>query len=220
MKNFNKLSVFLFKIIEFIFIIFILLSLAFIAKWRIDHLYRSAIANKNVKFSIIDGIKKTKNDIKLITSQEENKNSYANNKKKSTNIKIEIPKDTDVDALGNLLLENGLIKNINSYSNLMEEMGLTNSIKPGNYTLTTEKNVKENLAKICNKDIKVFEFTIGPNAAPIHVGNKLKSIGMIESSDAFVQTCNEMGVSSFKEGTYKVETPKKVKYIIDDLKAK
>ncbi len=218
MKNFNKLSVFLFKLIELTFIIFILLILAFIVKWRIDHLYKSAIANKNVKFSIIDGIKKTKNDIKLITSKEENKNSYAHNDKKSTNMNIEIPKETNVDALGELLLEKGLIKNINSYYNLMEEMGLTNSIKSGTHTLSTENTVKENLAIVCGKQIKVFEFSIGPNALPIHVGNKLKSIGMIQSPEAFVKMCNEMNVKNFKEGTFKIETPKKVKYIIDTIK--
>lgn len=219
MKNFNKLSIFLFKLLEFILIVLILLSLVFIAKWRIDHLYKSAITNKNVKFGLIDGIKKTKNDIKLLLSKEEPSNSYANNKTKETNIKLEIPKDTDLDTLGKILLDAGAVKSINTYYNLMEEMGLENSIAPGNYTLSTEKTVKENLATICNREFKIYEFTIGPGAKPIEVANKLKSIGMIASPEDFVDLCNTMGISKFREGSFKIETPKKVKYIIEKLKA-
>ena len=222
MKNFNKISMTFMKILQVVFIIFIILALAFIIKWRIDHIYLNANTKGKAHFTISAEIKKTTIEIEKLLGK--NEESYQvpvveEVQEEKNSLQITVPEGSDVESLGKILLENNLIKDINAYKLLMERMGLDKAIVPGTYDIKNGMKVKEILALICNRQIKEFEFSLAQGVNADDVGRALKNIGLIQSVDAFKTECKNLGVNSFKAGDYKIETPLKVKYIIDEIKS-
>ncbi|MFR6453971.1 MAG: endolytic transglycosylase MltG [Peptoniphilus lacrimalis] len=222
MKNFNKISMTFMKILQVVFIIFIILALAFIIKWRIDHIYLNANTKGKAHFTISAEIKKTTMEIEKLLGK--NEESYQvpvveEVQEEKNSLQITVPEGSDVESLGKILLENNLIKDINAYKLLMERMGLDKAIVPGTYDIKNGMKVKEILALICNRQIKEFEFSLAQGVNADDVGRALKNIGLIQSVDAFKTECKNLGVNSFKAGDYKIEAPLKVKYIIDEIKS-
>ncbi|EFA90669.1 endolytic transglycosylase MltG [Peptoniphilus lacrimalis] len=222
MKNFNKISMTFMKILQVVFIIFIILALAFIIKWRIDHIYLNANTKGKAHFTISAEIKKTTIEIEKLLGK--NEESYQvpvveEVQEEKNSLQITVPEGSDVESLGKILLENNLIKDINAYKLLMERMGLDKAIVPGTYDIKNGMKVKEILALICNRQIKEFEFSLAQGVNVDDVGRALKNIGLIQSVDAFKTECKNLGVNSFKAGDYKIEAPLKVKYIIDEIKS-
>ena len=222
MKNFNKISMTFMKILQVVFIIFIILALAFIIKWRIDHIYLNANTKGKAHFTISAEIKKTTMEIeKLLGKNEESCQVpvVEEVQEEKNSLQITVPEGSDVESLGKILLENNLIKDINAYKLLMERMGLDKAIVPGTYDIKNGMKVKEILALICNRQIKEFEFSLAQGVNADDVGRALKNIGLIQSVDAFKTECKNLGVNSFKAGDYKIEAPLKVKYIIDEIRS-
>lgn len=222
MKNFNKISMTFMKILQVVFIIFIILALAFIIKWRIDHIYLNANTKGKAHFTISAEIKKTTMEIEKLLGK--NEESYQvpvveEVQEEKNSLQITVPEGSDVESLGKILLENNLIKDINAYKLLMERMGLDKAIVPGTYDIKNGMKVKEILALICGRQIKEFEFSLAQGVNADDVGRALKNIGLIQSVDAFKTECKNLGVNSFKAGNYKIEAPLKVKYIIDEIKS-
>ncbi len=222
MKNFNKISMTFMKILQVVFIIFIILALAFIIKWRIDHIYLNANTKGKAHFTISAEIKKTTMEIEKLLGK--NEESYQvpvveEVQEEKNSLQITVPEGSDVESLGKILLENNLIKDINAYKLLMERMGLDKAIVPGTYDIKSSMKVKEILALICGRQIKEFEFSLAQGVNADDVGRALKNIGWIPSVDAFKTECKNLGVHSFKAGDYKIEAPLKVKYIIDEIKS-
>lgn len=222
MKNFNKISMTFMKILQVVFIIFIILALAFIIKWRIDHIYLNANTKGKAHFTISAEIKKTTMEIEKLLGK--NEESYQvpvveEVQEEKNSLQITVPEGSDVESLGKILLENNLIKDINAYKLLMERMGLDKAIVPGTYDIKNGMKVKEILALICNRQIKEFEFSLEQGVNADDVGRALKNIGLIQSVDAFKTECKNLGVNSFKAGDYKIEAPLKVKYIIDEIRS-
>lgn len=222
MKNFNKISMTFMKILQVVFIIFIILALAFIIKWRIDHIYLNANTKGKAHFTISAEIKKTTMEIEKLLGK--NEESYQvpvveEVQEEKNSLQITVPEGSDVESLGKILLENNLIKDINAYKLLMERMGLDKAIVPGTYDIKSSMKVKEILALICGRQIKEFEFSLAQGVNADDVGRTLKNIGLIQSVDAFKTECKNLGVNSFKAGDYKIEAPLKVKYIIDEIKS-
>lgn len=222
MKNFNKISMTFMKILQVIFIIFIILALAFIIKWRIDHIYLNANTKGKAHFTISAEIKKTTMEIEKLLGK--NEESYQvpvveEVQEEKNSLQITVPEGSDVESLGKILLENNLIKDINAYKLLMERMGLDKAIVPGTYDIKNGMKVKEILVLICGRQIKEFEFSLAQGVNADDVGRALKNIGLIQSVDAFKTECKNLGVNSFKAGDYKIEAPLKVKYIIDEIKS-
>ena len=222
MKNFNKISMTFMKILQVVFIIFIILALAFIIKWRIDHIYLNANTKGKAHFTISAEIKKTTMEIEKLLGK--NEESYQvpvveEVQEEQNSLQITVPEGSDVESLGKILLENNLIKDINAYKLLMERMGLDKAIVPGTYDIKSSMKVKEILALICGRQIKEFEFSLAQGVNADDVGRALKNIGLIQSVDAFKTECKNLGVNSFKAGDYKIEAPLKVKYIIDEIKS-
>lgn len=210
------------KILQVVFIIFIILALAFIIKWRIDHIYLNANTKGKAHFTISAEIKKTTMEIEKLLGK--NEESYQvpvveEVQEEKNSLQITVPEGSDVESLGKILLENNLIKDINAYKLLMERMGLDKAIVPGTYDIKNGMKVKEILALICNRQIKEFEFSLAQGVNADDVGRALKNIGLIQSVDAFKTECKNLGVNSFKAGDYKIEAPLKVKYIIDEIKS-
>lgn len=210
------------KILQVVFIIFIILALAFIIKWRIDHIYLNANTKGKAHFTISAEIKKTTIEIEKLLGK--NEESYQvpvveEVQEEKNSLQITVPEGSDVESLGKILLENNLIKDINAYKLLMERMGLDKAIVPGTYDIKNGMKVKEILALICNRQIKEFEFSLAQGVNADDVGRALKNIGLIQSVDAFKTECKNLGVNSFKAGDYKIEAPLKVKYIIDEIKS-
>lgn len=222
MKNFNKISMAFMKILQVVFIIFIILALAFIIKWRIDHIYLNANTKGKAHFTISAEIKKTTMEIEKLLGK--NEESYQvpvveEVQEEKNSLQITVPEGSDVESLGKILLENNLIKDINTYKLLMERMGLDKAIVPGTYDIKSGMKVKEILTLICGRQIKEFEFSLAQGVNADDVGRALKNIGLIQSVDAFKTECKNLGVNSFKAGNYKIEVPLKVKYIIDEIKS-
>lgn len=222
MKNFNKISMTFMKILQVVFIIFIILALAFIIKWRIDHIYLNANTKGKAHFTISAEIKKTTMEIEKLLGK--NEESYQvpvveEVQEEKNSLQITVPEGSDVESLGKILLENNLIKDINTYKLLMERMGLDKAIVPGTYDIKNGMKVKEILTLICGRQIKEFEFSLAQGVNADDVGRALKNIGLIQSVDAFKTECKNLGVNSFKAGDYKIEAPLKVKYIIDEIKS-
>lgn len=222
MKNFNKISMTFMKILQVVFIIFIILALAFIIKWRIDHIYLNANTKGKAHFTISAEIKKTTMEIEKLLGK--NEESYQvpvveEVQEEKNSLQITVPEGSDVESLGKILLENNLIKDINAYKLLMERMGLDKAIVPGTYDIKNGMKVKEILTLICGREIKEFEFSLAQGVNADDVGRALKNIGLIQSVDAFKTECKNLGVNSFKAGDYKIEAPLKVKYIIDEIKS-
>lgn len=210
------------KILQVVFIIFIILALAFIIKWRIDHIYLNANTKGKAHFTISAEIKKTTMEIEKLLGK--NEESYQvpvveEVQEEKNSLQITVPEGSDVESLGKILLENNLIKDINAYKLLMERMGLDKAIVPGTYDIKNGMKVKEILALICNRQIKEFEFSLAQGVNADDVGRALKNIGLIQSVDAFKTECKNLGVNSFKAGDYKIEAPLKVKYIIDEIRS-
>lgn len=222
MKNFNKISMTFMKILQVVFIIFIILALAFIIKWRIDHIYLNANTKGKAHFTISAEIKKTTMEIEKLLGK--NEESYQvpvveEVQEEKNSLQITVPEGSDVESLGKILLENNLIKDINTYKLLMERMGLDKAIVPGTYDIKSGMKVKQILTLICGRQIKEFEFSLAQGVNADDVGRALKNIGLIQSVDAFKTECKNLGVNSFKAGNYKIEVPLKVKYIIDEIKS-
>ena len=177
MKNFNKISMTFMKILQVVFIIFIILALAFIIKWRIDHIYLNANTKGKAHFTISAEIKKTTIEIEKLLGK--NEESYQvpvveEVQEEKNSLQITVPEGSDVESLGKILLENNLIKNINAYKLLMERMGLDKAIVPGTYDIKNGMKVKEILALICGRQIKEFEFSLAQGVNADDVGRALK----------------------------------------------
>lgn len=222
MKNFNRISMTLLKTLQIIFIILLVGALAFIIKWRIDHLYLNAKIKGKVKFTLVDELKKSTLEIENLLGK--NDETYEipvldDSQVAKNTITLVIPEGCDSNGLGQILLKNNLIKDFSTYSILMEKMGTSSDISPGNYEIKGSMKVKEILAMICGKEIKTYEFSISSGANVDDVAKMLKDIGLINSIDAFKSECSSMGVQSFKSGDFSIEMPLKVKYIINEIKS-
>ena len=231
MKDFNRGKLFLIKFSQVLLSILFLLFLVFIIKWRIDSLYLNSISNSKIKIGIADEFKKTTNEILVATGlkaeenikpivivDEEEEKEEAQTSKAST--KITIPDGTNVESLGKILMEQGLIKDIYAYKDLADDMQIENKIVPGSYDLSKELTVREVLAILSNTSLETYSINISEGASPADVANTLLENGVIESPSAFVEACNNLGVTNFAAGSHEIIMPSKVANIIKSLSQK
>lgn len=232
MKDFNRGKLFLIKFSQVLLSILFLLFLVFIIKWRIDSLYLNSISNSKIKIGIADEFKKTTNEILVATGlkaeenikpivivdEEEEEKEEAQTSKAST--KITIPDGTNVESLGKILMEQGLIKDIYAYKDLADDMQIENKIVPGSYDLSKELTVREVLAILSNTSLETYSINISEGASPADVANTLMENGVIESPSAFVEACNNLGVTNFAAGSHEIIMPSKVANIIKSLSQK
>lgn len=231
MKDFNRGKLFLIKFSQVLLSILFLLFLVFIIKWRIDSLYLNSISNSKIKIGIADEFKKTTNEILVATGlkaeenikpivivDEEEEKEEAQTSKAST--KITIPEGTNVESLGKILMEQGLIKDIYAYKDLADDMQIENKIVLGSYDLSKELTVREVLAILSNTSLETYSINISEGASPADVANTLMENGVIESPSAFVEACNNLGVTNFAAGSHEIIMPSKVANIIKSLAQK
>lgn len=231
MKDFNRGKLFLIKFSQVLLSILFLLFLVFIIKWRIDSLYLNSISNSKIKIGIADEFKKTTNEILVATGlkaeenikpivivDEEEEKEEAQTSKAST--KITIPDGTNVEGLGKILMEQGLIKDIYAYKDLADDMQIENKIVPGSYDLSKELTVREVLAILSNTSLETYSINISEGASPADVANTLMELGVIKSPNDFIIACNNLGVTSFAAGSHEIIMPSKVANIIKSLAQK
>lgn len=233
MKDFNRGKLFLIKFSQVLLSILFLLFLVFIIKWRIDSLYLNSISNSKIKIGIADEFKKTTNEILVATGlkaeenikpivivdeEEEEEKEEAQTSKAST--KITIPDGTNVEGLGKILMEQGLIKDIYAYKDLADDMQIENKIVPGSYDLSKELTVREVLAILSNTSLETYSINISEGASPADVANTLMELGVIKSPNDFIIACNNLGVTSFAAGSHEIIMPSKVANIIKSLAQK
>lgn len=231
MKDFNRGKRFLIKFSQVLLSILFLLFLVFIIKWRIDSLYLNSISNSKIKIGIADEFKKTTNEILVATGlkaeenikpivivDEEEEKEEAQTSRAST--KITIPDGTNVEGLGKILMEQGLIKDIYAYKDLADDMQIENKIVPGSYDLSKELTVREVLAILSNTSLETYSINISEGASPADVANTLMELGVIKSPNDFIIACNNLGVTSFAAGSHEIIMPSKVANIIKSLAQK
>ncbi|NMW86072.1 hypothetical protein HKO22_10100 [Peptoniphilus sp. AGMB00490] len=228
MNNFNRGKLFFIKFLQILLSILFFLALVFIIKWRIDSLYLNSISSRKVQISIIDEFTNTANEIFIATGLKDEKSvkpivaldeSKEKEKKESDNTttKITVPEGTNVDELGEILMSKGLIKDLNAYKTLVDDMQIGNKIVPGTYDLNKGLKVREVLAKISNTNLKTYNINIDTGATPADVAKTLMENGVIVSQQAFVDSCNNLGVTAFAPGTHEILMPSKVANIIKSL---
>lgn len=231
MKDFNRGKLFLIKFSQVLLSILFLLFLVFIIKWRIDSLYLNSISNSKIKIGIADEFKKTTNEILVATGlkaeenikpivilDEEEEKEEEKTSKAST--KITIPDGTNIEALGKILMEQGLIKDIYAYKDLADDMQIENKIVPGSYDLSKELTVREVLAILSNTSLETYSINISEGASPADVANTLMELGVIKSPNDFIIACNNLGVTNFAAGSHEIIMPSKVANIIKSLAQK
>ncbi|MGF0096617.1 endolytic transglycosylase MltG [Peptoniphilus sp. SGI.035] len=227
MNNFNRGKLFFIKFLQVLLSILFFLALVFVIKWRIDSLYLNSISNRKVQLSIVDEFTKTANEILVATGLKDEKSvkpivaldegKEENEDDDNTKAKITIPEGTNVDGLGEILMSKGLIKDLNAYKALVDDMQIGNKIVPGTYDLNKGLKVREILAKISNTNLKTYNININEGATPADVAKTLMDNGVIVSQQAFVDSCNNLGVTAFAPGTHEILMPSKVANIIKSL---
>ncbi|MDD7352696.1 MAG: endolytic transglycosylase MltG [Peptoniphilaceae bacterium] len=230
MNNFNRGKLFFIKFLQVLLSILFFLALVFVIKWRIDSLYLNSISNRKVQLSIVDEFTKTANEILVATGLKDEKSvkpivaldegKEENEETDNTKAKITIPEGTNVDGLGEILMSKGLIKDLNAYKALVDDMQIGNKIVPGTYDLNKGLKVREILAKISNTNLKTYNININEGATPADVAKTLMDNGVIVSQQAFVDSCNNLGVTAFAPGTHEILMPSKVANIIKSLAKK
>lgn len=230
MKDFNRGKLFLIKFSQVLLSILFLLFLVFIIKWRIDSLYLNSISNSKIKIGIADEFKKTTNEILVATGLKAEENikpivildeeEKEEEKTSKASTKITIPDGTNIEALGKILMEQGLIKDIYAYKDLADDMQIENKIVPGSYDLSKELTVREVLAILSNTSLETYSINISEGASPADVANTLMELGVIKSPNDFIIACNNLGVTNFATGSHEIIMPSKVANIIKSLAQK
>lgn len=201
--------------------------MVFVIKWRIDSLYLNSISNRRVQIDIVEEFTKTANEILVATGLKDEKSvkpivaldegKEENKETDNTKAKITIPEGTNAEGLGEILMSKGLIKDLNAYKALVDDMQIGNKIVPGTYDLNRGLKVREILAQISNTNLKTYNININEGATPADVAKTLMDNGVIISQQAFVDSCNNLGVTIFAPGTHEILMPSKVANIIKSL---
>ena len=223
MKIFSTLSDCLFKLFKIILLLILILVLCFIVKWRIDALYIDSLSKNRIEFTLKDEFDKSKLDLanlrnknteeQIVTPQpllDENKNTNI--------VSITIPEGSNIDTIGDILIENHLMTDLNAFKTIVDNMGLTNKFTAGSFEINKDSKIKDTIYLLTDAKPQVYEIEIMPGAAADAVGKKLQDMGVIESGPTFAQNCKTYNVFyKFKPGKYKIETPVKVKVLIRQL---
>lgn len=227
MNNFNKGKLFFIKFAQVLLSILFFIFLVFVIKWRMDSLYLNSISTKEINIGLVDELKKTYGEILVATGIKEEKAVkpvvLIDDDKKDENENVNeftVPEGTDVDSLGELLISKGLIADMATYKALADDLQIKNKINPGAYKFDKDLTVKEILAEIAGIEFKTYTVNIEEGASPQDLAKTLKEKGVIESENAFVSACNNLGVNAFAPGEHKIEMPSKVANIIESLAQK
>lgn len=231
MKNFSRGKLFLIKFLQVLLSILFFLFLVFVIKWRIDSLYLNSISSRKVEIGIVDEFRKTTDEILVLAGLKEEKyvkpivvvdekEEKENQEVEKATAKITIPEGTNAQELGEILMSEGLIKDLNAYNALVDDMQIGNKIVPGAYDLSKELTVREVLAIVSNTSLESYSINISEGASPSDVANTLIENGAIKSTQAFVDECNKLGVTKFAAGSHEILMPSKVSNIIKSLAQK
>ena len=228
MNNFNKGKLFFIKFAQVLLSILFFIFLVFVIKWRMDSLYLNSISTKEIKIGPVDELKKTYGEILVATGIKEEKAVKPvvlidDDKKDDENENVNeftVPEGTDVDSLGELLISKGLIADMATYKDLADDLQIKDKIVPGAYKFDKDLTVKEILAEIAGIEFKTYSVNIEEGASPQDLAKTLKEKGVIESENAFVSACNNLGVNKFAPGEHEIEMPSKVANIIESLAQK
>lgn len=227
MNNFNKGKLFFIKFAQVLLSILFFIFLVFVIKWRMDSLYLNSISTKEINIGLVDELKKTYGEILVATGIKEEKAVKPvvliddNKKDENENVnEFTVPEGTDVDSLGELLISKGLIADMATYKALADDLQIKDKINPGAYKFDKDLTVKEILAEIADIEFKTYTVNIEEGASPQDLAKTLKEKGVIESENAFVSACNNLGVNAFAPGEHNIEMPSKVANIIESLAQK
>lgn len=187
-------------------------------------MYQKSMGKEKNSIGVVEEFYKIKDEILIATGVQEEKIETpiaVDNEEveESTKNLLIVPEGTDGDALGAILMEKGLIKDINAYNFLLDDMQIRDKIIPGNYEVHKGIKAKEVLALISNTELKEYTFTIQEGSTIEEVANMFKELEIIQSPPDFVIACNNLGVTQFKPGEHTIIKPTKVNTIINTLKA-
>lgn len=224
MRLLNGIANFFHKLFRFFVLLLIILLLGIVIKWQVDAIYIKSTTRSDVNFSLIDEIVKTKNDIISFKNGEpinstipvvEEKEKDQNNQ---NTINITITENSSVDEIGELLLNNRLIQDVEAFKVMVNDMGLYNSFVAGTYQFKEGNKILDTLMQLTNSTYKEYDVSVAQGDNSATIGKKLEVLGAIQSAEAFDQQCKSLGVeNSFQPGSYTIATPSKVVRIIEKL---
>ncbi|WBW49573.1 hypothetical protein O6R05_06135 [Peptoniphilus equinus] len=218
MRFFTTLTDGIARILKWLAIIVILLLLIFIIKWKVDAVYYESISQENIHFGIVDGIKKTGNDIRYLISGDAEDAVQFDTVPEEEQVTINISEAMDVQAIADQLKDKGLIENSDVFKAMVNDMGLFNRFISGTYDIPKSSKALDTLLTLTGSTYREYDFEVkeGDNAAS--VAARLEEMGVISAAYAFVAQCEQLGVTnSFKPGQYTLSTPSKVVRIIEKL---
>lgn len=218
MNKFNHLSAIGRKLLEIILVIALIFLLAFVVKWRLDHMYQSSLAGKKVKFTMVDAAKKIHNELTGKHTAAPSPSTDQPQAEHTSKITLTIAQGCDWQSTGKILQQEGLITDWNTYHVLVDQMGIAHRFQPGTYDVEKGTKVKDLLAKLCGTEVKTYDITIAEGANGDDVGKMLQKMGVISSAQDFGEETKKMGVYyGFKPGTHHIEMPQKMTYLIHKL---
>ncbi|MDO5725062.1 MAG: hypothetical protein Q4P29_02040 [Tissierellia bacterium] len=160
MKKFTTfIGDFIYKLIDYLLLLIILLIVGSLIFWRVDKLFQTNIIDSAIQGTespygqaitnmneFIEGFAKTDiNPDEVIEDEEEpvkqeGETVTLSQPKVVLIIDFEIPEGATVDEVGAILKEHKLIEDILSFKVMLEDLGVEDDIKPGKYSVP--ENIK------------------------------------------------------------------------------
>ncbi len=114
-----------------------------------------------------------------------------------TPIVVEIPRGSGASAIAKILYEAGgenaagLIRNKAIFKVYVDFKGKSSGLKAGTYVLSRNMGIKQIVDIICtgNPPRETVKFTMSEGMTVEAIGNKLVDLGILESSDRFLELC-------------------------------
>ncbi len=215
MKIFGSIADLIIKLFKVLAVILIIAVLGLIIKWKADTLYLESISDTDIKFSLLDEIKRTKDEIVNFGKEEPMSSDPDLEVIHENYITVNIPGESSIDEIADVLLEKKLMTSKEAFKQLVYDMGLEKRFVAGTYEIAGGTKIKDTVLKLTGTETKLFTIEITDKDEGTTVAKKLEDMGAIQSAPAFVQQVSELKLYySFIPGEYEFETPTRVINII------
>ncbi|MDO5041089.1 MAG: hypothetical protein Q4D95_03265 [Peptoniphilus sp.] len=215
MKFFGSIADLIIKLFRVLTVLLIIAILGLIIKWKADTLYLESISDTDIQFSLLDEIKRTRDEILNLGKEEPMSKDPDLAVIHENYITVNIPGEASVDEVADELLNKRLMTSKEAFKQLVYDMGLEKKFVAGTYEIAGGTKIKDTVLKLTGTETKLFKIEITDADEGTTVAQKLEDMGAIQSAPAFVQQVSELKLYySFVPGEYEFETPTRVINII------
>ncbi|CDZ74561.1 hypothetical protein ING2D1G_0377 [Peptoniphilus sp. ING2-D1G] len=221
MKFFSSIADLIIKIFRALVVLLIIAALGLIIKWKADTLYLQSISDTEIKFSLVDEIKRTKDEILNFGKEETVKKDSDLEVIHQNYITVNIPGKASIDEIADILLDKKLMTSKEAFKQLVYDMGLEKKFVAGTYEIAGGTKIKDTILKLTGTETKLYGIEITEKDEGTTVAKKLEDMGAIQSAPTFIQQVSDLKLYySFVPGEYEFETPIRVIKIIELLTGK